>query len=279
MIPDSCGRVRTGHPAGIPRQDTCQENFAGIERKKTRKDSAALEITARASLGFLPPALTFSFLLANVPFFSAFLPSPSNVLRTVSSLRGTESTCLSSVLVYSHTMNRLALKFFLGILVSPLCRVSTFTSIKPSEKYIWPPSRKPLLRQYSRSTKLHDDCNSVLFRKMVVQKREREKKKKKKKKRKPEVAVIFAPRSLSRRRTSISHYTSLLHHSRRDSLISFISVEAECSREGKKKKKKRNFRSTPRGSFAGSLEGLSSQLRLPSENLSGVGRTGGNGTR
>lgn len=86
-------------------------------------------------------------------------------------LYGTESTCLSSVMyphtmsaslslllpisflacasprLYPRTQDRFALEFFfvlyfLGVLVSPLCRVSTFTSIKPSEKYTRPPSAR-----------------------------------------------------------------------------------------------------------------------------------------
>lgn len=53
--------------------------------------------------------------------------------------------CVFSCLYPRHA-DTFALKFFvpyfLSVLVSLLCRVSTFASIKPSEKYIRPPSAR-----------------------------------------------------------------------------------------------------------------------------------------
>lgn len=219
------GLLRTSHGGKsldrIPGQDTCQENFAGSNEKKSagaEEEKSQRDSAASASLGFLPPPLTFSFLLAAILlcFRSITLSSllwnlinrkvegtevsPGDIRRrrATPKIVDHESRALlitsfhpvvakrfslfPRTIVYVQTNRRVcralvywhaqvcvppllslsisfplvlacifpsvfphadvraqALLYLLGVLVSPLCRISTFTSIKPSEKYIRPP--------------------------------------------------------------------------------------------------------------------------------------------
>lgn len=75
MIPDCCGRARS--PGRIPGQDTCQENFAGSNVKRTasaEEEKGQRDSAASARFSWLSAASSYLFLSScrHPPLFSFY---------------------------------------------------------------------------------------------------------------------------------------------------------------------------------------------------------------